>query len=152
MSPLINELIKTFVRFFNGTHDTLEHTRAYMEATQDTHTHTHTQLSCSSDLIYFLLFPILDCPSSRTPQEQWAACSARGPSEVNCPSLVRDGRVLLFCMFFLLGSLVEETPCEHGENIQPHTERPGDSPPEHCALWGGPAPQSQQRPMQESNP
>src|SRR4029434_2740136 len=24
---------------FNGTHDTLEHTRAYMEATQDTHTH-----------------------------------------------------------------------------------------------------------------
>src|SRR4029434_3386826 len=29
--------------------------------------------------------------------------------------------VLLFCMFFLLGSLVEETPCEHGENMQtPH--------------------------------
>src|SRR4029434_7313892 len=37
----------------------------------------------------------------------------------NCPSLVRG--VLLFCMFFLLGSLVEETPCEHGENMQtPH--------------------------------
>src|SRR4029434_10510368 len=29
--------------------------------------------------------------------------------------------VRLFCMFFLLGFLVEETPCEHGENMQtPH--------------------------------
>src|SRR4029434_9421718 len=56
------------------------------------------------------------------PQEQWAACSARGPSEVNCPSLVRDGHVFCyFACFFLLGSLVEETPCEHGENMQtPH--------------------------------
>src|SRR4029434_8945561 len=27
----------------------------------------------------------------------------------------------LFCMFLLLGFLVEETPCEHGENMQtPH--------------------------------
>ena len=50
-------------------------------------------------------------------------------------------------MFFLLGSLVEETPCEHGENMQTPQKGPGDSPPEHCALWGGPAPQSQQRPM-----
>ena len=33
-------IIKTFVRFFNGTHDTLEHTRACMEVTQDTHKHT----------------------------------------------------------------------------------------------------------------
>src|SRR4029434_445077 len=31
--------------------------------------------------------------------------------------------VLLFCMFFLLGFLLEETPCEHGENMQtPHRE------------------------------
>ena len=28
---------------FIGTHDTLEHTREYMDATQDTHTHTHTR-------------------------------------------------------------------------------------------------------------
>src|SRR4029434_4407853 len=48
--------------------------------------------------MYFLLFPILDCPSSRTPQEQWAACSARRPSEVNCPSLVRDGHVFYYFM------------------------------------------------------
>src|SRR4029434_8100549 len=33
-----------------------------------------------------------------------------------------DRRVFCsFCMFFLLGFLVEETPCEHGENMQtPH--------------------------------
>src|SRR4029434_7146427 len=39
-----------------------------------------------------------------------------------CPSLVSDGHVFCyFGMFFLLGSLVEETPCEHGENMQtPH--------------------------------
>src|SRR4029434_6573066 len=56
------------------------------------------------------------------PRKQWAACSARGPSEVNCPSLVRDGHVFCcFACFFLLGFLVEETPCGHGENMQtPH--------------------------------
>src|SRR4029434_3684490 len=72
--------------------------------------------------MYALLFPILDCPSSRTPQEQWAACNAQGPSEVNCPSLVRDGHVFCyFACFCLVGFLVEETPCEHGENMQtPH--------------------------------
>ena len=46
--------------------------------------------------------------------------SARGPSE---PSVsVRDGQeCVLFACFFLLGFLVEETPCEHGENMQtPH--------------------------------
>src|SRR4029434_9040023 len=79
--------------------------------------------------MYFLLFPILavlpqgpPSPSSRTPQEQWAACSARGPSEVNCPIFGQGWTcVLLFCMFYVLWSLVEETPCEHGENMQtPH--------------------------------
>src|SRR4029434_5881050 len=72
--------------------------------------------------MYVLLFPILDYPSSRTPQEQWPACSARGPSEVNCPSLVRDGHVFCyFFMFFLLGFLLEGTSREHGENMQtPH--------------------------------
>src|SRR4029434_7181641 len=56
------------------------------------------------------------------PQGSGQLCSARGPSEVNCPSLVRDGHEFCyFCMFLLLGFLVEETPCEHGENMQtPH--------------------------------
>src|SRR4029434_2332572 len=46
--------------------------------------------------------------------------SARGPSEP--PVSVTDGQEnVLFFNFFLLGSLVEETPCEHGENMQtPH--------------------------------
>src|SRR4029434_3551094 len=43
--------------------------------------------------------------------------STHGPSEL---SIFGQGWtcVLLFYMFFLLGSLVEETPCEHGENMQ----------------------------------
>ena len=52
-------------------------------------------------------------------------------------------------MFLLLGFLVEETPCEHGENMQTPHRRAREIA--HCALWGGPAPQSQQRPMRESN-
>src|SRR4029434_4728802 len=60
--------------------------------------------------------------------------------------------VLLFCMFFLLGSLVEEIPCEHGENMQtPHrkiqeiahlsTEGLGRTcPPEPTAPHAGIAP------------
>src|SRR4029434_8466981 len=42
--------------------------------------------------------------------------------QVNCPSRSgTDRSVLFFCMFFLLGFLLEETPCEHGENMQtPH--------------------------------
>ena len=76
-------------------HTTHWNTHVHIWMRHRTHTHTHTQVSLRSRGIYFLLFPILDCPSSRTPQEQWAACSAREPSEVNCPSLVRDGHV--FC-------------------------------------------------------
>src|SRR4029434_7370832 len=42
--------------------------------------------------------------------------------QVNRPSRSRTDRSMFcFCMFFLLGFLVEETPCEHGENMQtPH--------------------------------
>src|SRR4029434_6680542 len=42
--------------------------------------------------------------------------------QVNRPSRSRtDRRMFCFCMFFLLGFLLEETPCEHGENMQtPH--------------------------------
>src|SRR4029434_7081535 len=72
--------------------------------------------------IYFLLFPILDRPSSRTPQEQWAACSVWGPSEVKCPSLVRDGHV--FCYpngpAGLRGETTTDDPERHGASgVQP---------------------------------
>src|SRR4029434_9612524 len=78
------------------------------------------------------------------------SCAAPG-DQVSRPSRSRtDRRMFCFCMFFLLGFFfLEETPYEHANSTQ---KGPGDSPPEHCALWGGPAPQSQQRPMWESNP
>src|SRR4029434_5340283 len=50
-------IIKTFCQVLNGTHDTLEHTRAYMEATQDTHTrrqtdtHTDRQTDTNTQLL-----------------------------------------------------------------------------------------------------
>src|SRR4029434_849597 len=44
--------------------------------------------------------------------------------QVNCPSRSgTDRRMFCFRMFFLLGFLLEETPCEHGENMQtPHRQ------------------------------
>src|SRR4029434_8137225 len=108
---------------FNRTSDT-PHTATHVNTWRRhrTHTHTHTRRPEVVCEFSFCIYPILHRPSSRTPQQQWAACSARGPSEVNCPSVVRDGHVFCyFACFFLLGSLVEETPCEHGENMQtPH--------------------------------
>src|SRR4029434_1026004 len=94
------------------------------------------------ELIYLLRLPVMDCACSRSPQEQWAACKRPGTKSSEL-SIFGQGWtcVLFFCMFFLLGFLVEETPCEHGENMQtPHrkaqeiahlsTEGLGDSPPE----------------------
>src|SRR4029434_8193321 len=90
-----------------------------MEATQD----THTQASCRGEFI-FCLFPIQDCPSSRTPQEQWEACKRPGTkSSELCIFGQGCTCVLFFLHVFLLGFLVEETPCEHRENMQtPHRE------------------------------
>src|SRR4029434_1314738 len=87
-----------------------------MEATQDTHTR-RPEVAVNLASAFFPSLSFLQDPRSCG-----QILSARGPSEVNCPSLVRDGHV--FCCsacFFLLGFLVEETPCEHGENMQtPH--------------------------------
>src|SRR4029434_9511779 len=119
-----------------------------MEATQDT--------QAGKPEVAVNLFSAFSHPGPSFLKEQWAACNAQGPSEVNCPSLIRDGHVFCyFCMFFLLGSLVEETPCEHWKNMQtPHRKAReiAHLSTVHCALWGGPAPESQQCPMQESNP
>src|SRR4029434_5337859 len=85
------------------------------------HTHTHACRRGRSEICpLHLSLPGLSFLQGS--QEQWAGCGARGPSEVNCPSLVRDGHVFCcFACFFLLGFLVEETPCGHGENMQtPH--------------------------------
>ena len=100
----------------------------------------HTQAWGRGEFI-LCLFPILDRLSSRTSQEQWAACKRPGTkwSEL---SIFGQGWtcVLFFLHVFLLGFLVEETPCEHGENMQtPHRK-----------AWEI-AHLSQQRPMWESN-
>src|SRR4029434_816314 len=56
-------------------------------------------------------------------------------------------------MFFSVGVLSGGNPLwTRGEHANSTQKGLGDSPLEHCALWGGPAPQSQQRPMWESNP
>src|SRR4029434_6145674 len=96
---------------------TLQHTRAYMEATQDTHTHTRRP-KVAVNLLSAFSHPgpsFLQDP----PRSSGQLLSARGPSQ---PS-VTDGQEseLFFLHVFLLGFLVEETPCEHVENMQtPH--------------------------------
>src|SRR4029434_10877911 len=97
-----------------------------MEATRTHYTHTRTRRpdvavnSCSA------FFPSQDVLPPGPPRSSGQLLSARGPSE---PSVsVRHGQesVLFFLHVFLLGFLVEETPCEHGENMQtPHRKRPG---------------------------
>src|SRR4029434_8381288 len=80
-------------------------------------THTRTRRTEVAVNFLFCLYPIPDRPSSRILQEQWAASQRPGTKSRDPSVLVRDGQesVLFFCMFFLLGFLVEETPCEHGE-------------------------------------
>src|SRR4029434_6248401 len=81
-----------------------------------THTHTHTYAGRGRSEFILCFYPILDCPSSRTPQEQWAAFR-RPATKSSDPSWSgTDSSVLLHVL--LLGFLVEETPCEHGENMQ----------------------------------
>ena len=93
-----------------------------MEATQDTHTHTHAGKPEIAVNLVSAFSPSWTVLPQRPSRSSGQLCSAQGPSEVNCPSLVRDGHVFCyFACFFLLGSLGEETPCEHGENMQtPH--------------------------------
>src|SRR4029434_11040735 len=63
--------------------------------------------------------PIPDRPSSSTPPGAVGSFSAPG-DQVNRPSRSwTDRRMFCFCMFFLLGFLLEETPCEHGEISPP---------------------------------
>src|SRR4029434_10723215 len=121
---LIIIIIKTFVRFLMA-HTTHWNTHVHIWRRHRTHTHTQVGLRCRSEFI-FCFFPILDCPSSRTPQEQCAACSARGPSEVNRPSLVRDGHVFCYlACFFCWGSYWRKPLVNTGRTCKLHTEMPG---------------------------
>lgn len=90
-------------------------TREYMEATQDTHAGLRSFVNLSSAFI-----------PSRTvlpsgPQEQWEAFKRLGTRWGEPSVLVRDRRRVFwsFACFFCWGFLVEETPCEHWENMHP---------------------------------
>ena len=67
---------------FNCTSDTLQHTRGYMEATQDTHTHTHTRRpEVAVNLASAFSHPGLSF--LQDPRSSGQLLSARGPGEVN---------------------------------------------------------------------
>src|SRR4029434_858516 len=96
------------------------------------HAHTHTHTHCRSVTDHtegaVNLFSAFSHPApSWTVLRQGPCrssgqlCSARGPSEVNCPSLVRDGHEFCyFACFYCWGSLVNT-----GRTCKLHTERPG---------------------------
>src|SRR4029434_10415865 len=86
---LAHIIIKIFVRFLMA-HTTHWNTHVHIWRRHRTHTHTHKhggRPEVAVNLVSAFSHP---GPSFLKDQEQWAACSARGPSEVNCPSLVRD--------------------------------------------------------------
>src|SRR4029434_1345427 len=94
-----------------------------MEATQDTHTHTSTRRPEVT---------IPDRPSSRTPQEQWAALQRPGTKSSEL-SIFGQGWtcVLLFCMFFSVGVLSGGNPLwTRGEHANSTQQRPGERPAE----------------------
>src|SRR4029434_7614060 len=106
---------------------------------QDTQTHTRRpEVAVNFSSAFFPSRTVL--PPG--PQEQWAAFSP-GTKSSGQSVLVRacTGECSVLLHVFLLGFLVEETPCEHGENMYtPHRKAR-----EIAHL-------SQQRPMRESNP
>src|SRR4029434_10544011 len=91
-----------------------------MEATQDTHTHTHERtrrpevtVNLSSAFSHPGLSLLQDPPGVE------AACKRPGTKSSE-RSIFGQGWtcVLFFLHVFLLGFVVQETPCEHGENMQ----------------------------------
>src|SRR4029434_5870456 len=59
------------------------------------------------------------------PRSSGQLCSARGPSEVNCPSLVRDGHEFCyFACFYCWGSYWRKPLVNTGRTCKLHTERP----------------------------
>src|SRR4029434_439274 len=84
---------------------------------QTTHSNTHVHLGWV--LCFFPSWTVL--PPG--PQEQWVALMAPGDQVKLTVHLGqgRTGKCSVLLHIFLLGFLVEETPCEHGENMQtPH--------------------------------
>ena len=73
--------------------------------------------------MYPLHFPILGCPSSRAARRSGQRLWRPGTKSSDHVRLgqVRAGECSVLLLVFLLGFVVEETPCEHGDNMQtPH--------------------------------
>src|SRR4029434_1065268 len=98
----------------------------------NTHTHTHAGRPEVAVNLSSAIIPSWAVLPPGQPGAVGSLYGARGPSQVIMSVLVRDAQesdlFLFFGMFFLLGFLVEETPCEHANSTQ---KGPGDSPPEH---------------------
>src|SRR4029434_3578046 len=63
------------------------------------------------------------------PRSSGQLCSARGPSEVNCPSLVRGGHEFCyFACFYCWGSYWRNPLVNTRRTCKLHTHRPGRRP------------------------
>ena len=93
-------------------------------------THTHAEEVAVKFVL--CIFPSWAVLPPGQPGAVGSLDGARGPSQVimSGPWSGTDRRVILSVLrhVFLLGFLVEETPCEHANSTQ---KGPGDSPPEH---------------------
>src|SRR4029434_10441014 len=98
------------------SHSTQHHTHAFGGDTGHTHTHTHADEVAGE----IFLLPLTHPGSSFLQDPPGAVGSFSAPGDqVNRPSQSgMDRSVLIFLHVSLLGFLVEETPCEHGENMQ----------------------------------
>src|SRR4029434_5003462 len=95
-------IIKTFVRFLMA-HTTHWNTHIYGGDTG--HTHTHAGRPEVAVNLFSAFFPSWTVLLQGPPRSSGQLCSARGPSEVNCPSLVRDGHEFCyFACFYCWGS------------------------------------------------
>src|SRR4029434_1361241 len=80
-------------------------------------THTH---------LFSAFFPSWTVLPPGPPRSSGQLVSARGPSEVNCPSSVRDGHVFCyFACFFCWGSYWRKPLVNTGRTCKLHTEKIG---------------------------
>src|SRR4029434_10807956 len=116
-ADIIIQIIKTFVRFLMA-YTTPWNTHVHIWRRHRTHTHA------GRHEVAVNLFSAFSHPGPsffKDPPGAVGSFSAPG-DQLNRPSRSgTDRRVLFFLHVFLLGFLVEETLCEHGENMQtPH--------------------------------
>src|SRR4029434_293424 len=122
----------------------------------NTHTHTHAGRPEVAVNLSSAIIPSWAVLPPGQPGAVGSLYGARGPSQVIMSVLARDRQesdlFLFFGMFFLLGFLVGETPCKHGENMQTPHRKAREIAHLSTEGLGRTCPQYQQRPMQESNP